>query len=283
MPELPEVETIRRRLSERVIGKKIRSIEVLRTKSFVGEPDQLIDQTIQAVKRRAKILQIQFSPDLFMLVHLKMTGQLILVEADGKRVGGGHPTADWTQTLPSSHTRVIIQFTDGDTLYFNDQRVFGWLKVADAAGVIQELASYGKDINDPSLSLAEFTEILTKTRIAIKLALLNSALVAGLGNIYVCDALNLAKINPLRPANSLTPVEAAKLFSAAQHVIERGITLKGTTFDGKYVDVAGFAGHYQEEVLVYAQTGKPCKNCGTLIVKIRLGGRGTFYCPKCQV
>jgi formamidopyrimidine-DNA glycosylase len=283
MPELPEVETIRRRLAELVVGKTISQVEVLRSRSFQGESAKLIGQKIVAVNRRAKILQLKLANDLTILVHLKMTGQLILVQADGNRVGGGHPTADWTQTLPSSHTRVLITFEDGDKLFFNDQRVFGWLKIADGPEVVRELAKYGPDINDPRLTVTEFGQKLAKTRMPIKLALLNSALVAGLGNIYVCDALNLAEISPIRPANSLSQSEIKRLFKAAQHVIERGIALNGTTFDGKYVDVSGFAGHYQDEAMVYDRENQTCKNCGSLIQKIRLGGRGTYFCAVCQI
>jgi len=283
MPELPEVETIRRRLSELIVGKKISNLEVRRARSFQGDSSLVLNQQILAVKRRAKLLQLQLSNGQTILVHLKMTGQLILVQADGNRVGGGHPTADWTASLPSTHTRVIIEFADGDKLFFNDQRVFGWLKLADPAAVAAEFAKYGPDINDPGLKLDLFKLKLSKTRRPIKLALLDSALVAGLGNIYVCDALNLAKINPVRPANSLKSAEIELLFKAAQHVISRGIALNGTTFDGKFVDVSGFAGHYQDEALVYARENQPCKNCGALVIKIRQGGRGTYYCKGCQI
>lgn len=283
MPELPEVETIRRRLSELIVAKTILSLEVRRDRSFQGELNLVLGQQILAVNRRAKLLQLQLSNGLTILVHLKMTGQLILVQADGNRVGGGHPTADWTASLPSSHTRVVIEFTDGDKLFFNDQRVFGWLKLVDAAGVKLELAKYGPDINDSSLQLQDFARKLNRTRRPIKLALLDSSLVAGLGNIYVCDALNKAKIHPLRPANSLKAQEIAVLLEAAQHVIVRGIALNGTTFDGKYLDVSGFAGHYQDEAWVYARENQPCKNCGAAIVKIRQAGRGTYYCAQCQL
>lgn len=283
MPELPEVETIRRRLAERIVGKTIREVSILRDKSFQGNPSKLAGETIRAVDRQAKIIQIVFSDDLFVLIHLKMTGQLILQQASGVRVGGGHPTADWVQTLPSKHTRVHITFTDGDTLFFNDQRVFGWLKIANAAARTQEFSVYGKDINDPTLTFAEFAEKMHRTRRPIKLALLDSSIVAGLGNIYVCDALNLAQISPFRSAQSLTETELMNLFEAAKTVIERGIALKGTTFDGKYVDVSGFAGGYQKKALVYGQTGKPCKNCGTLIQKQQQNGRGTYFCPHCQL
>jgi formamidopyrimidine-DNA glycosylase len=282
MPELPEVETIRRRLAERIVGKTISGIVIFRDKSFQGDQSLLLDKTIQNVGRKAKILQLIFSDDLFLLVHLKMTGQLILQQASGERVGGGHPTADWVQTLPSKHTRVEIKFSDGDTLFFNDQRVFGWLKVADVQTKNKEFSNYGKDINDETLTFAEFAEKISQTRRPVKLALLDSALVAGLGNIYVCDALNLAQVSPFRAANTLTSDELQKLFTAAQTVIERGIELKGTTFDGKYVDIAGFAGGYQTQALAYGRAGQPCYNCGAEIKKLQQNGRGTYYCPECQ-
>jgi formamidopyrimidine-DNA glycosylase len=282
VPELPEVETIRRRLAERIVGKTIQSVEIHREKSFQGNGLLITNQTIQAVSRRAKILQLRFSDNLLLLVHLKMTGQLILLQADGNRVGGGHPTADWVENLPAKHTRVTIQFTDGDRLFFNDQRVFGWLKVADATQAAAEFAQYGPDINDPSFTANEFVKKLSKTRVPTKLAILNSALVAGIGNIYACDALNLAQISPFKPANTLTETEAVRLFSACQTVIQRGIELQGTTFDGKYVDVAGFAGGYQNEALAYGRAGQPCKNCGELIKKTQQAGRGTYFCPHCQ-
>jgi formamidopyrimidine-DNA glycosylase len=282
MPELPEVETIRQRLAERIIGKTISDISVFREKSFQGDHLLLLGATILDVGRKAKILQLTLAEDLFLLVHLKMTGQLILQQASGERVGGGHPTADWVQLLPSKHTRVQIMFTDGDRLFFNDQRVFGWLKVTDVAARNKEFSNYGKDINDETLTFAEFAEKLSKTRRPVKLALLDSALVAGLGNIYVCDALNLAKISPFRAANTLTSAEMQRLFTAAQTVIERGIALKGTTFDGKYVDIAGFAGGYQEAALAYGRAGRPCHNCGSEIKKMQQNGRGTYYCAQCQ-
>lgn len=282
MPELPEVETIRRRLAERIIGKTITSVTILREKSFQGDQSLLVNATIVDVGRRAKILQIVFGEDLFLLVHLKMTGQLILQQASGERVGGGHPTADWVQMLPSKHSRVQIVFSDGDSLFFNDQRVFGWLKVADSEVKNKEFSNYGKDINDPTLTFAEFAEKMSKTRRPVKLALLDSALVAGLGNIYVCDALNLAKLSPFRAANTLTSAELQELFIAAQTVIERGIELKGTTFDGKYVDIAGFAGGYQTQALAYGRAGQPCHNCSAAIKKIQQNGRGTYYCQQCQ-
>ena len=133
-----------------------------------------------------------------------------------------------------------------------------------------------------TLTLAEFAQKLSKTRRPVKLALLDSSLVAGLGNIYVCDALNLAKISPFRASNTLANEEMQRLLVAAQTVIERGIALKGTTFDGKYVDIAGFAGGYQTQALAYGRVGQSCYNCGAEIMKIQQNGRGTYYCAHCQ-
>jgi len=283
MPELPEVETIKRRLQERILNKTIAVVQVHHSKSFQGNSAVLINRKIVAITRQAKILQLKLNSNLTILVHLKMTGQLILQPVTGERIGGGHPTADWVANLPSSHTRVSIIFIDGDKLFFNDQRVFGWLKVVDRAGLNQEMAKYGKDINDPTLTVAELAAKLKKTRRPIKLALLDSALVAGLGNIYVCDTLNQAKISPFRLANSLNQAEVAQLLAAAQQVIARGIKLGGTTFDGKYVDVSGFAGQYQNQARVYGREGLICKNCGQPVLKVKQNGRGTYYCGNCQI
>lgn len=283
MPELPEVETIRRRLAEVVVGKVIAGVSVFRTKSFVGDQAAIVGTTIVAIRRQAKVLEIALSNQLSILVHLKMTGQLIVACGD-QRVGGGHPTADWVRDLPSKHTRVEITFQDEDTqLFFNDQRVFGWLKVVDNTQKKTELAQYGPDINDLQLTTDYFWQGLQKTRMPIKVRLMDSHFVAGVGNIYACDALNLAKISPFRAANTLSRDESDRLYMAAKQVIERGIALGGTTFDGKYVGIDGFAGGYQAEVLTYGRKGEPCKNCGTALEKATLGGRGTYYCPTCQV
>lgn len=282
MPELPEVETIKTRLREVIIGQTIQSVEVLRAKSFQGDQAAVIGSTIVSVERQAKVLSIELSSGYSLLVHLKMTGQIIVV-ADQIRIGGGHPTADWVRDLPSAHTRVIIRFQDPQmTLFFNDQRVFGWLKVVDQNQKKQELSQYGPDINSTSLTADVFWHGIQRSRLPIKVRLMDGSFVAGVGNIYACDALNLAGISPFRPSNSLSKKEADDLFVAAVTVIQKGIALHGTTFDGKYVGIDGFAGGYQAEVLAYGRKDQPCKQCGASIQKERLAGRGTYFCPKCQ-
>ncbi len=282
MPELPEVETIRRRLTEVIIGQRIVGIEVIKSKSLVGLTESVIGKKITGVDRGAKILSINTDGEYSILVHLKMTGQIIVMSGD-KRVGGGHPTADWVQTLPSAHTRVIIRFEDPDTtLFFNDQRVFGWMKIVDAAQKKQEFAKYGPDINTEAANSEYFWQGLQRTSRPIKVRLMDGTFIAGVGNIYACDALNLAKLSPYLPSKELTRKQSDLLLKTSKKVIQRGIELHGTTFDGKYVSVDGFAGGYQEEILAYGRAGQPCKNCNTSIIKTTLAGRGTYYCPDCQ-
>ncbi len=280
MPELPEVETIARRLAQVLPGRQILSVHARMVKSFVGNPEQVIGSTITGITRKAKVLTISLDTDAVLLVHLKMTGQLIYVD-ETHRLGGGHPTADWTAALPSAHTRVTLELSDSAHLFFNDQRIFGWIKVVPKAQVTHEFKNTAPDIIDPAITAEYFYE-KTKTRgIPIKQLLMDNTFVAGVGNIYANDALHLAGIAPNRPARSLTQDEAARLYSSARNVIELGIALGGATID-HFRHVDGFSGEYQKEVRVYGKEGTPCRICGTTILKTVLGGRGTFYCPVCQ-
>lgn len=253
----------------------------MKDKSFQGQPDDLSGLEIISLIRRAKILQIQLSNDLHLLTHLKMTGQLIYVD-DTHRVGGGHPTADWIRKLPSLHTRIVYTFTDGSHLFFNDQRMFGWMKLVDGDGVSAEFSSYGPDVTDQAVDEHYLIDKFQRRTIAIKQAIMMNEIMAGLGNIYACDALNLAQISPFRPAGSLTEADVARLLAASKQVLHEGIERGGTTFDGAYVDSNGLAGSYQDIARVYGREGEHCLQCGGTIVKTKLGGRGTYYCQQCQ-
>jgi formamidopyrimidine-DNA glycosylase len=281
MPELPEVETIARRLEEVVREKHISRVEILREKSFQGNSDQIIGSQILRITRKAKVLQVHLSDSLSLLIHLKMTGQLIYVN-EGKRVGGGHPSDDWVNALPSKHTRVVIEFSEGGTLFFNDMRVFGWIKVADEAGVVKEMQGYAPDIIDPAITAAYFKEIFSRRSQPIKLVIMDNSVVAGIGNIYANDALHLAKVSPLRPAKSLSEEEIHNLLEAALFVINKGIELGGATIEN-YKNVDGMAGGYQNIVRVYQREGEKCMECGTTIIRTKQGGRSTFYCTTCQL
>lgn len=285
MPELPEVESIRRKLHQVLQQRSIKHIEVRRDKSFLAFPtigSELISQTIIAVKRRAKILQIVLDGQRDLLVHLKMTGQLIFIGADGQRAGGGHPSVDWVNDLPAKHTRVIFTFMDGARLFFNDQRVFGWIRAPHKSAVDQEFVNYGPDINDPTLTVDYLLKQAKRRRIPIKQFIMDNQVICGVGNIYASESLFRTGINPQIPAKQITIDQMTSLLQAMQAIIERSIELGGTTFDGKYVGVDGFAGGFQHELQVYGREGQPCFKCQTPIAKIKQGGRGTFYCPSCQ-
>jgi len=285
MPELPEVESIRRKLNLVLLNRQIQQIEVLRDKSFLSFSSLAIEisnQTVLEVRRRAKILQIVLSGKRDLLIHLKMTGQLIFVDTSGQRVGGGHPTADWVNDLPTKHTRVIFTFADGSRLFFNDMRVFGWIRSPLKQDVDKEFVNYGPDVNDPNLTVDYLLTQAQRRFIPIKQFIMDNKVLSGVGNIYASEALFAVGINPQRPAREISAKEMTKLLQAMQVIIERSIQLGGTTFDGKYVGVDGFAGGFQNELKVYGRSGKPCLKCGTEIQKIKQAGRGTFFCPTCQ-
>jgi len=281
MPELPEVETVAQQLKKVILQKKVKAVEIRKAKSWVGDPKAVNGKTIQNISRRAKIIRIGFGHNLNLLIHLKMSGQLIYVDGK-KRFGGGHPTADWIQDLPSSHTRVIFTFIDNTKLFFNDQRIFGWIKVMNDQEVAKEFDKLAPDIIDPAITPTYLAQKFAKRSILVKQMIMDNTILSGVGNIYACDALNLAKISPLRPAKQLSPAEIQTLLKSMRHVINLGIKKGGATAHGKYVHVTGLAGKYQDFMLVYGKKDEPCPNCGQPIQKIRLAGRGTFYCPHCQ-
>ncbi len=280
MPELPEVETIARRLDPLVTGRRLDKVKVLREKSFQGEVSEVIGATVKRVWRRAKLLVIDLDNGKHLLTHLKMTGQLIFVDKKAK-VGGGHPTKDWLDQLPGKHTRVVLKFFPSGTLFFNDMRVFGWMKIGDDRVLVQEINKYGPDIIDPKLTPKHFYQLLQSSRRAVKLIILDSHKVAGVGNIYACDSLNLAKISPFRPANSLTQEESQRLLKSLRQVVNLGIKHQGATISN-YMTADGVKGGYQDIIRVYGKEGLPCPNCGAPIVKTKQGGRGTYWCEKCQ-
>jgi len=281
MPELPEVETIRRQLNDVLVGKKISKVEVLREKSFGGDPNILKGWMVEKIDRKSKLIEIYFkSKEEMLIVHLKMTGQLVFVDGK-KRVVGGHPTADWVKELPSKHTRVIVSFTDGSKLFFNDMRVFGWVKMINKEKYEKEMRKTAPDVTEKEFSMEYLTGILNKSGKAIKLVLMDQEKIGGIGNIYANDALYLAKVMPNRKSNSLSPSEIKNLLASVREVINKGIKYGGASA-ANYVDTKGLGGTYQDHFLVYKKEGQGCKKCGEKIQKMKIGGRGTFYCPKCQ-
>lgn len=281
MPELPEVETIRRQLNEVLVGKKIKRVEVLREKSFGGDPKRLVGWEISRVDRKSKLIEIYFkNKEEILIVHLKMTGQLVFVDGE-ERVVGGHPTADWVSNLPSKHTRVVLNFVDGSKLFFNDLRVFGWIRMVNKEKYEKEMRKTSPDVTEKKFSLEYLTKVLKKSKKAVKLVLTDQEKIGGLGNIYANDALYLAKIMPNRKADSLGSLEIKNLLIAIREVINRGIRYGGASA-ANYVDTKGMGGTYQDHFLVYKRDGQVCDRCKGIIQKMKIGGRGTFYCPRCQ-
>ena len=297
MPELPEVETIKRGLEPILTGSTLKAIERRnvqpsqhpRGQMYIddGIEEQLVGSAVAGFRRRGKGLIIDFDSDWSMVVHLKMTGQIILVPVDAEspdeRFGGGHPTKSMTESLPDNTTRSVLTFENGDTLYFNDQRKFGWIKVMPTSEVENEpfIASLGPEPWSERYSGEYLEDTLANRTIAIKSALLDQHVVAGIGNIYADEALNLAQINPERPANSLESEQYQTLVDSTKTVIEQSIEQGGTSFS-HYVNHLGTFGDYLTDARVYGREGEPCKHCGADIIKTKLNGRGTHFCSNCQ-
>ncbi len=288
MPELPEVETIRLGLEQKTLGLEITDIEVLHPKSFQSSAEladaQAIGATITGLDRRGKVLIIHLSTSYSLLFHLKMTGQMVLAKADGQRYAGGHPTKSMADTLPDKSTKVIFRLSDGSTLYFNDQRIFGWIKLVPDAEIIRDtlIARLGPEPLTEAFELKGFAATLARhPRSPIKAVILDQSTVAGVGNIYADESLHLAKIHPATPCGELTNAQVKRLYEAIKTIIALGIKYGGTSFSS-YVNALGGEGNYFDHSRVFRRQGLTCPVCGTVIIKTRVAGRGTHLCPRCQ-
>lgn len=287
MPELPEVETVRLQLLDKVVGKCVRAVEVFHAKTVAhdGEfEDKLLGKEIAHVDRVGKLLIFSFvgEPEVYLLAHLKMTGQFFFVDGEAIVTGGGHSMTEAdVAEFPGRHTRVAFYFTDGSSLYFNDMRLFGYTKLATHDETEKARRGFGPELIDPDFDSVWFTETLRKKKTTVKAALLDQSFVAGLGNIYVDEALWRAGVHPARRASEVTKREAAALCAAAGDVMNESIQLGGTTFQS-FVDTGGKYGNFKDFLKVFGRQGKPCERCGAIIEKIRVAGRGTHMCPECQ-
>ncbi len=274
MPELPEIETVKLQLQQVLPGQVLTDYTILNPKALGNDISVLKHKNVRSVKRIGKVLLIDFGPHLDLGFHFKMTGQLVYDDGK-KRLVGGHPTEDFVNKMPGSHTRVIFKFDRG-TLYFNDQRMFGWVMLNPK--FVDKLGPEPFDI-----TAVEFVKRVAKSKRPIKLVLMDQEVVSGVGNIYANDALWEAKINPQTPSNQVTNNQLTALYHAVIKVLKEGIKYGGATAaDAKYIDLHGLGGHYQDHFRVYDRAGLPCHRCKSKIKKFVLGGRGTYYCPQCQ-
>jgi len=270
MPELPEVETIKRDLSKLVVGRKILDISSDSPKQVKPAINvvkkAVVGTTVNKIERRAKLLQFFLSNGKIFVVHLKLTGRLLVRKKNA-------PQDRWQH--------ITLPLEGGWELRFADLRKFGWLKlIKDKAELVKTLSEFGPEPLD-GLDLGLFQKILSSSGRAVKIVLMDQKKISGIGNIYASDALNLARVNPERPASKLTGKETENLFRAIERVLKAGIKYRGAS-DQYYLDALGHKGAYQEHFLVYGRDGEKCFNCGGKVKKTRLGGRGTYFCPTCQ-
>lgn len=280
MPELPEVQTIVDQLKESLVGKTISEVDVNLPKIFVGDKKTIIGKKIVDVKRRAKMIIIDLEGPLSIIIHLKMTGQLIYANKSNDIVSFPNPIPFAGNTLPGKTTHVVFHFDKG-TLFFNDMRQFGWVKIVndDELKTIDEKHGpepFGKDFTQEYLA-----KICANWGRPIKLLLLDQAKIAGIGNIYANEALWYAGISPMKRGREITKIK--ELYESIKKVLEMGLKYGGSSAsDEAYVNALGMPGKMQEHLVVYQKNGSPCPRCGGTITRSTIGGRGTFFCPKCQ-
>ncbi|HSX15691.1 MAG TPA: bifunctional DNA-formamidopyrimidine glycosylase/DNA-(apurinic or apyrimidinic site) lyase [Candidatus Saccharimonadales bacterium] len=288
MPELPEVETVRLGLGALLPGRTFTHATHNHDKSFPNAAGDvtsfLIGASVTAVKRRAKVLLIELSSNYSLVIHLKMTGQLVFVSAD-TRFGAGHPSDSLVGQLPDRSTRVEFTFKDGSKLFFNDQRKFGWVRLLPTAEVpnIDFMQKVGPEPLSSEFTGDELASRLQRRKnTSIKAALLDQTVVAGVGNIYADESLWGAKIHPATLVRNVPNAKLATLFTELQYVLNLAIQ-KGGSSNHTYVNAEGKKGSYMNFARVFRREGLACPRCGETIVKLRVAGRGTHICPREQL
>lgn len=281
MPELPEVETARRISESWLTGKTVASIDVRLPKLLRDSPlpttSVLVGETLQGARRRAKVLTLDFSNDLSLMLHFKLAGQWAVFLPDGTRYVAGHPHPKPEGEYPHKATHATITFTDGTVVQYSDIRQFGWWRVMDTGDVPAALDAfgYGPEAVD-ELDVSALATAMSRRGIPIKTLLLDQSFIAGLGNIYVDEVLWRARVHPATRANALSTVKRRTIVREIPDVMAAGISQGGAKIIGSVAfPVDGFPS-------VHAREGEPCLRCGTAIVKTRVGQRGTYYCPRCQ-
>jgi formamidopyrimidine-DNA glycosylase len=283
MPELPEVETMRGIVARELTGRTLAAVDLTLPKLLRDSPlpdlGLLVGSTLIGTDRRAKVMVTHWSNDLSALTHFKLAGQLTVVRPDGTRVMAGHPVPGPDGPMPHKSTHLTMSFADGSILYYSDIRQFGWWRLMPTEDVPAALDAFNfapEGVGADRITLEDLGARLARRRIPLKTALLDQSVVAGLGNIYVDEALHHARLHPERAANSLSPEELHALHEAIAWSLERGLEQGGADIrNGKAYPRDGFPA-------VHGRKGEPCTTCGAEILKTVVGTRGTYYCPVCQ-
>ena len=272
MPELPEVETVRRSLLGLIQNKTIKDIHVYYAKIIIGDPEFFVTalqgRKLLTIDRRGKYLLFRFDHDLTMISHLRMEGKYFVRQA----------------TEPENkHVHVVFEFTDGSALQYQDVRKFGRMQLVQTGteAQVSGIKALGPEPFSSDFKIDSFYTALRRHHKAIKQVLLDQHVVTGLGNIYVDEVLWLSQISPLLPANAITRAQAEVLHDNIIQELKMAVDHGGTTIRS-YVDANGNTGQFQFDLHVYGRQGQSCERCGTIIEKIKLGGRGTHFCPQCQ-
>jgi formamidopyrimidine-DNA glycosylase len=303
MPELPEVETIRRDLQSKIVGKNITDVLVRDKRTVKGSVASfgkvLSRNKFIKIERRGKLLLFGLEDGKYLLVHLKMTGQLILAESgkgiprgqppsgkveSGRVIAGGHSfKGGQSFHLPDKHTRVVMEFSDNSKLFFNDLRVFGYMKIVTGKErdriFNNDFGLEGDQLG--RLKVEQFIKLFVNRKTRIKAFLLDQKIIAGIGNIYADEICFCTGVRPSRRVNELTHAEIKRLFKCTPKILKLAVKHRGTTFNN-YVDSGGNKGNFVQFLKVYGRGGGKCRRCSGIIKKIKQGGRGTHFCPDCQ-
>lgn len=288
MPELPEVETVVRDLNKKIVGKKIKKVEIFNPKIVKNRKKVFVDflegQKIKKVSRRGKLIMIFFQKDeKTLIIHFRMTGQLIFQEKN-KIIAGGHNQKGMLENLPNKYSHTVVTFSDNSQLFYNDVRQFGYLQLVSWEELNKILLKFGYEPLEKSFSLKEFEKLIFKYKHKnIKAFLLDQSLVAGIGNIYADEILFATKVKPHRKTGDLEKKEIKKMFQNIKKILQKAVDFRGTTFNN-YRDADGVKGSFKKMLKVYQRKDEKCfrKNCSGIIQKIKIAGRGTHFCSICQ-
>lgn len=274
MPELPEVETIKRDLEEKLIGLRINDVDVyddrvikdVSQRTFISK---LKNRTFKSIFRRGKAIIIMFDNGQYLVIQVKMTGFLI------------YHSQNLKTSQNSKETKVVFQLSNGRYLNYNDQRLFGWLILTDDLSTLPYIKTLGPEPFDESLDVDWYKNKLQSRKMPIKPLLMNQAFLAGIGNIYASEILFRAQINPKKASRRLTSREIKSLHQATVETLKEAIAFRGTSMRN-YRDSKGKKGKFMERIRVYGRENKGCINCGTSIKRIVQSGRSTYFCKRCQ-
>ncbi|OGH20596.1 MAG: DNA-formamidopyrimidine glycosylase [Candidatus Levybacteria bacterium RIFCSPHIGHO2_02_FULL_37_13] len=279
MPELPEVETIRLGLQKYIVGKTIEDVEVRLRRIFSGDEKNIIGAKITSIDRFGKGLVINLDNNYSIAAHIKLTGQFVYRDDSTLKL---KLSAKVGSQIPNKFTHVTFKLDKGAYLHYNDIRQFGWIKILKTEDL--KTIPFFKDLGpEPfgGLTFEIFKNIISKNNTAIKPLIMDQKKIGGIGNIYANDALFDSQIDPRKKAKSLKEKEIKSLYNSILKVLKNGLENGGAS-ELNYVNALGQEGKYQHHFLAYARDGEKCLRCGTIMKKITLGGRGTYFCPNCQ-